>query len=300
MMSYFNNKILFAQTRLRRAFTLIEVALALTILAAITSSVLVVMSRCIKTTIGTQTKMRAFEIARENMEKLLASASIEDMAEFGISEIYPDIMWETIVETFYEPITSRMWVQAVCSATYTDSNNEVQQVELAHWLTNLSKKQVKDVLDQRKREQEFLEELIADEEFNYTPAGLWEKAEYFISIGEYNAAMDVLDEIMIEFPDSPEAEDAPVKQKLLEASQANNPWGAMSGSDLPNYRPKGNQILPGDFDSKPGQQDYEGGQQPDSPGLDAGLPFGMTQEQWDLMTPEEQKWLKDYLAATKK
>ena len=86
--------------------------------------------------------MRAFEVARENMEKLLASESVAETSDYGESEKYPEIQWQTMVETFYEPLTSRIWFQAICSAQYTDTEGDEQTIELAHWLTEVSKAQL--------------------------------------------------------------------------------------------------------------------------------------------------------------
>lgn len=145
------------------AFTLIEAVMAIAILAAITTSVLVVMNRCVTTAIDIRIRMQAFELARENMEKLLASTSLSDMTEFGYSEQNPDIEWQTAVQSFYEPVTSRMWMEAVCSATYFDSNNEQQKIELTHWLTDLSKEQILKILDQQSREAEFMDQTQYEE-----------------------------------------------------------------------------------------------------------------------------------------
>ena len=144
-------------------FTLLEVVAAVAILSAIITSVLVVMNRCVNTAIDIRVKTEAFEIARENMEKLLASASLSDMTEFGFSEQNPDIEWQTIVQSFYEPVTSRMWTEAVCSATYLDSSNEQQKIELTHWLTDLTKEQIQKILDQQLREAEFMDQTQYEE-----------------------------------------------------------------------------------------------------------------------------------------
>jgi len=138
------------------AFTLIEVVVAMAILAAITASVLVVMNQCIEATIDSRIRMQAFEIARENMEKLLAATSVKEKAEFGISETNPAIEWETLVESFYESVTSRMWIRAVCSATYKDRNEEIQTIELTHWLTDVTRKQLTQILKQEQKERDFM------------------------------------------------------------------------------------------------------------------------------------------------
>jgi hypothetical protein len=104
-------------------------------------------------------RMQAFEVARENMEKLLASTSVKESIEYGQSEQYPDIEWQTVVETFYEPITARMWIRGVCSAKYNDPNGEEQTVELTNWLTDLTKEQL---LQIEKRDENELKELSAE------------------------------------------------------------------------------------------------------------------------------------------
>jgi len=136
-----------------RGFTLVEMVTALGILALICSSVLVVIDRCVTSATDSSMQMKAFEVARENMEKLLASGSVELSTEFGISEKFPEVKWQNVVEEFYEPITKRMWIQGTCSAEYTDTKGEVQTVELTHWLTAVTKQQMLDIL-KLKEEQE--------------------------------------------------------------------------------------------------------------------------------------------------
>ena len=112
------------------------------ILAFFSSGVLAVINRCMAWASDSAVRMRAFEVARDNMEKLLSSDSVKEMSEYGDSEKYPGIKWQTDVETFYEPITSRMWVRGVCTAQYEDAAGEEQTIELTHWLTNLTKEQL--------------------------------------------------------------------------------------------------------------------------------------------------------------
>jgi prepilin-type N-terminal cleavage/methylation domain-containing protein len=137
----------------KRAFTLIEIVVSLAVLALICSSVLVVFERSLKAAADSNQKMQAFEIARENMEKLLATDTVSEMAEYGTSVKYPDITWQTTVESFYEPITNRMWLRGVCSAEYTDSSDSRDTVQLTHWLTNLTKEQILAMIQQRALEQ---------------------------------------------------------------------------------------------------------------------------------------------------
>jgi prepilin-type N-terminal cleavage/methylation domain-containing protein len=146
----------------KAAFSLVEVVVALVILAFISSSVLVVINRYMASAADSVLRMQAFEVARTNMEKLLTADFATDSVEFGTSDMYPDIEWETAVETFYEPLTSRMWVQAVCSAEYTDSEGEVQEIELTHWLTDVTKSQLLKLLEQQQDELEQLADQVIE------------------------------------------------------------------------------------------------------------------------------------------
>lgn len=137
---------------LRPAFSLPEVMAALAILALTSSSVLVVIDRCVASATNSTQRMRAFEVARENMEILLASSSVQEGIDYGESEKYPEITWETVIETFYEPVTSRMWLRGVSSAKYNDIEGQEQTVELTHWLTDLSKEQLLKIMNRDKEE----------------------------------------------------------------------------------------------------------------------------------------------------
>ena len=125
------------------AFCLMEVVAALTILVFLIISVLAVYDRCMAAAADSTLKMHAFEVARENMENLLAMDSVELKVENGQSEIYPDITWQTTVEDFYDPATSKTWLQATCTADYVDTSNTEQTIELKHWLTDLSDEDLK-------------------------------------------------------------------------------------------------------------------------------------------------------------
>jgi len=144
-----------------KAFSLVEVLTALTILAMISFSVLVVIDRSTASAANSMQQMRAFEVARENMEKLLSSASVKEGVEYGDSNEYPDIRWETIVEPFYEPITARMWIRGVCSAKYNDPNGQEQIIELEHWLTDLTKEQLLQIMKRDEEPQDGSGELLA-------------------------------------------------------------------------------------------------------------------------------------------
>jgi hypothetical protein len=143
-----------------KGFSLVEAATAVIILGLISSGVLVVIDRCVASATDSALRMQAFDIARENMEKLLATEPVKETVEYGSSDKYPGIMWQTTVETFHEPVTSRMWVKAVCSAEYTDTKGEIQTVELIHWLTDVTKQQLLEIM-KAKEEAELASEIIS-------------------------------------------------------------------------------------------------------------------------------------------
>lgn len=137
-----------------KAFTLAETVAALIILASVCMSLLIVINRYMASAVDSVMRMQAFEVARKNMEELLTSDLVEESVEYGNSERYPDIQWETVVESFSEPLTTKMWIQAICSAEYTDSEGEVRKIELTHWLTDLTKAQTQQILARQEEEQE--------------------------------------------------------------------------------------------------------------------------------------------------
>jgi len=160
-----NLKLKTKNSKLKTAFSLVETVTALAILAIISSSVLVVINRCVTSTADSAIRRQAFEVARDNMETLLTSTSVSEDVEAGFSDKYPEIQWETTVEPFYEPVSGKMWVQATCSAEYTDTAGELQTVELTHWLTGLNKDQLLEIIKQRQKQEEWLpDEIIETDE----------------------------------------------------------------------------------------------------------------------------------------
>jgi len=146
-------------------FTLIEVLTALAILALVSSSVLVVVDRCLVSASDSSLRMEAFLLARENMEKILASDSVEETVDFGNSEKYPDMSWQTVIESFSEPVSGKMWIRAVCSAEYLASTGEKQEVKLEHWITELTDQQANQLAGQPGSIEELtVEQLLATEQ----------------------------------------------------------------------------------------------------------------------------------------
>jgi len=142
------------------AFTLLEVLTALAILALASSSVLLVINRCIASTANSALQMEAFQVARENMEQVLVSESVVETVEYGTSERYPDISWRTAVEAFSEPATGQMWTRAICSAQYIDATGETQTIELVHWIGPLTDQQADQLLEEEDLELLAAEQLV--------------------------------------------------------------------------------------------------------------------------------------------
>jgi len=143
----------------RAGTLLVEVLAALVILAFVCSSVVLVIDQCMISAADSSLRMEAFQLARENMEKVLVSDSVTETVDYGRSDIYPDISWQTQIETFSEPVTQKMWIRAVCSAEYTDSEGQKQTIKLEHWITELTDQQA----NQLGGQPQSLEELTAEQ-----------------------------------------------------------------------------------------------------------------------------------------
>jgi len=143
-------------------FSLPEVVVALVIVGLISSTILVAVNRYSELAINRQLRIEAFLLARENMEKLLASDTVEETLDYSSSDQNPDIYAKSVIETFYEIQTDRMWIRAVCSASYIDTQDQEQTIEFTHWVTDLSEEQMLKVLEAREWQKQELEEQQAD------------------------------------------------------------------------------------------------------------------------------------------
>lgn len=136
---------------IKKAFSLAETAVAIVIMGMLGASAFIIINRSMASTAEIELKIQAFSEARDNMEKLLSKSSLSEMTEFGESERFDQITWQTNIESFYEPLTQNMWLKAVCSAEYIDTKGEPQNVELTNWITRLSKKDVIKIVEQKQR-----------------------------------------------------------------------------------------------------------------------------------------------------
>ena len=151
---------------------MLEVMMALAILALTTSSALTIINRCMASTANCALRMEAFQVARENMEKVLAADSVSESVEYGTSELYPDVSWRTVVEAFSEPKTGQMWARGVCSAEYADSTGETQTLELVHWIGPLTDQQADQLLQEEDLETLAAEQLVESVEEAAEHAGV--------------------------------------------------------------------------------------------------------------------------------
>jgi len=126
----------------------------------VSSSVLVVVDRCVVAAADSTLRMEAFTLARENMEKILTSNSVSETVEYGVSDTNPNISWQTVIEAFSEPVEGNMWIRAVCSAEFKDAAGETQTVKLEHWLGELTQQQADQLSGQEDLEQLAVEQLI--------------------------------------------------------------------------------------------------------------------------------------------
>jgi type II secretory pathway pseudopilin PulG len=116
-------------------FTLIETLAALILLGLIGGGVMITIDRSMDATQELALRRQALTVARENLEQVLTRLSLEESVEQGISDRFPAISWETTLETFGEPASGQTWARVVCSAGYEDESEDIQTVELVHWLT---------------------------------------------------------------------------------------------------------------------------------------------------------------------
>jgi len=127
---------------LRRGFSLMETLVAIQILTLMCTGIVVVMNRCTETVTNLSREGDALEEARDQMERILARASVQESVESGPSERFAGIEWQTAVEVFDEPVEGTTWARAVCSSQYEDANGQTQTLTLTCWLTRLTEAQL--------------------------------------------------------------------------------------------------------------------------------------------------------------
>ncbi len=241
----------------RKGFTLVEAACAVVVLATIVSGVLVVMSRGLNTIIDTDTKAEAFRIARDKMEEILSNKTLSNSTDFGVSEVNPDIEWETVVEPFYEPITSRMWVRAQSKSTFTDRQGEQEEIQLVSWIASLTKKQVQQILAEQSREAEYLE---SDFELANNPEDLWDQVNVLMRTGDYDRAYMAMDKLVKEFPESEHAGKAPSVMWRMASHYAEMGQGDKMDvvlDELQEKFPESPEAVKPEPEVKPPPDDYE-------------------------------------------
>jgi hypothetical protein len=66
--------------------------------------------------------------------------------------------WETRIEPFYDPHTTRMWIRGVSSASWYDVMGELKTIEFTQWLTDLTYADVQKILKRQEAQQGALDE----------------------------------------------------------------------------------------------------------------------------------------------
>jgi type II secretory pathway pseudopilin PulG len=150
MLKSFSPRMMYRSDKSRFGFTIPEVTGALVVLGLVCAMIFPIIQNAMQAYSLNSAKLEAFQVARENMENLIAAGTVTESVEYGISEMNPNIEWETAVEPF--DLEGGMWVRAVCSATYFDANDQPQKVELVHWLSELPKDIAQKIMNDRMRD----------------------------------------------------------------------------------------------------------------------------------------------------
>ena len=262
----------------RPAFTLVEVVAALALLSIMISSVLVMMNNYVGAVIDMRLRQQAFELARSNMEMLLSESKLPDIYEYGESETNPDIQWETTVEPFYEPVKNRMWIRAVCSVFFVDSKGQDQDVELEHWITNLTAAQIKQILAQQQVEEEYMSLLQEGQYTDIQQTTLAYLEQESLDVEAYKDFLEQQRRQKLEYLDKNGMKG--YDEFLEELEEEENIFLENLGMDfddyndnfVPNYVPSVTENQPDDFDPDPDRPDPDPDPDPDRPGPEPDRP----------------------------
>lgn len=248
----------------RRGFTFVEVVAAVALLTIMISSVLVMMNHFVGSISDMRLRQAAFELARSNMETLLSEAKLPDTNEYGESEINPDIHWETIVEPFYEPYKSRMWIRAVCTGSFTNSKDEEEKVELEHWITNLTAAQIKQILAQQETEAEYMNLLEAG---NYTDPQLATIAyleEARLDVEAYKGLLEDHRQLKLEFLDKNGSGD-PFDKYVDKLNDGEDVFLENLGMNFDDYNLFAQNFVPPATEKQPQSEDQPNTEDPETP-----------------------------------
>ena len=132
--------------RIQKGFTVLEALMAVLVIGFVASSIMVVMDNSISSLTEIKLRTQAFELARENMEMMLTGDSVTEISDSGTSDINPEIAWEISIKAQQASSTDGViWVKAKSSASYRDSNDDLETIEFEQWITSLTKSQSKQI-----------------------------------------------------------------------------------------------------------------------------------------------------------
>lgn len=142
---------------------MVEALTALVIVGFTCGTVLIVINNSLDSMSDQESRLRAIDVARENIESLLAQTSLKEFSETGLSDLYPDIEWSRGIEVVEFQGTSDLWMKAFSTANFYNTDNELEEIEFINWLAPLTDQQQKQVLQDRQKEDEYLEEMQQEE-----------------------------------------------------------------------------------------------------------------------------------------
>lgn len=234
-------------------FTFVEVVAATALLAILIATVLVLMDRFVGAVMDMRLRQQAFQLARSHMETLLSETRLSDIHDYGESETNPDILWQTDVEPFYTPAKGRMWIRAVCSASFIDSKDEEQTVELEHWITNLTAEQIRQILAQQEAEAAYMDLLQPGQytDMQLTTIAFLEQEQ--LDVAAYKDLLEEHRRKKVEYlnKNSTDGYDEYVAQ--LEAEE--NEFLTKLGMDFDKYNEFAQNYVPPESDSSPDFED---------------------------------------------
>jgi prepilin-type N-terminal cleavage/methylation domain-containing protein len=193
-------------SRCGHGFTLIEIVTAILVLGFIVSGSLVVINNCLESTADLRMRMSAFSLARENMEKLMGASKVTEAVEYGDSNDIAGLSWETRIEPFYDPHTTRMWIRGVSSASWYNVMGELKTIEFTQWLTDLTFEDVQKILKRQQAQQGALDEQTLAEAQDLLDKVL--QARESAGTAGYGNMVELARRLIEEYPNAPAANDA--------------------------------------------------------------------------------------------
>ena len=75
--------------------------MTIVVIALIAGSAMTILDNLVGAMLDIRLHADAYETVRQNMETLLSLANVQDTVEYGVSEMHPEIQWQTVIEPFF-------------------------------------------------------------------------------------------------------------------------------------------------------------------------------------------------------